>query len=378
MIPTNFAAVVFRECLIAKLCTLKLPGVQLAMLILIAQGRHSELKLVGNNRQSRDQAEKQLWAKGHLEMRDGLPQISRTILKEVEEYVCSIQTELLALRLPGPSLVRPPAFDWDALSNTHRRYFLAALTEAAIIQCEVSFQVAGDHVRELLSKLHVPDLKTRVIGMARLLVCARHLNENNRRLGLRRCVVGAMDLKLANIPRVNDPRTVLADWLANSPWAEEFPRLPCMAENCSVEPSRNSGTDSAAEKKTPELVGKPMIDGANADSVAGQDTADKLKTQVSDVQHECDAVKSATDADQTVPDPQEHATLPTEVSPGIHAPDLPTTLDAIDATKLISSTPIDEAAPRACPSSITTADGASRDDAASTGVDASTQPPLPS
>ncbi len=378
MIPSNFTAVIFRECLIAKLCTLKLPGVQLAMLILIAQGRHYDLKKVGNNRQSRDQAERQLRAKGHLEMRDGLPQISRAILKDVEVYVGAIQSEIVALRLPGPSLARPPAFDWAKLSDAHRQYLLAALTEAAIIQCEVSFQAESEDVRTLLSKVHVPDLKTRLIGTARLLLCAQHLSLGNRERGLKRCIAGAMNLTLGSIPLVKDPRTVLADWLANSPWAEEFPCLPYPAANSCTEPGGGFASGGATETKTSELMSKPAIEGANADSAAGEDTADKLDLQIPEVQPGCDASTPSTGADQTVPSPQEHATPPTEVSPGIHAPKRPTALDANEAKKLTSSTPVDEAAPRACPSSITTAEGAVRDDAASTGVDAPTQSQLPS
>jgi hypothetical protein len=373
MIPTNFDDVVFRECLIAALCRLKLPGVQLAMLTMIAQGRHSELNTVGNNRQSRDQAMKQLWAKRLLEMRDGLPQISQAILKDVADYVGSIRSEIFASRLPGPSLIRPPAFDWIAVSDAHRQYLLAALTEAAILECEARFHVSRNEVRDLLGKVQVPDVRTRIFGMARLLTRVRYLNSNDRKLGLVICIRGAMDLNMGGVAKVKDPRTVLADWIANSPRAEEFPWLPSPAGNDSPEPAKVSGTGMAHEKRNPELVGES----ADAITAVSQDTVDKLDTLVSNEQLGYDASNWSTSVDQPAPDPLEQSTSSAGACSAPHAPEPTTALDPSEAAKLISSTPIDEAAPKASPSSITTANGAARDDAASTGVDASTQPPLP-
>lgn len=154
--------------------------------------------------------------------------------------------------------------------------------------------------------------------------------------------------------------------------------MPYPAENSSAEPVGDSGTGSAAEKKTPELVGEPVIESVAATTGAGQDEAFKLETQIPVAQPGCDGATLSAGADQSAPGPQEQATPPTEVFPGIHAPELTTALDPNEASKLNSSTPVADAAPMAFPSSTTTADGAARGDAAATGVDASPQLPLPS
>ncbi|GIK53816.1 MAG: hypothetical protein BroJett014_27890 [Planctomycetota bacterium] len=297
---------------------MKLPGVQLALLILIAMGRHSELETVGNSRQSRDQAMAQLWKKGHLELRDGLPQVSRAIMKKVEDYICSLRSELFAVRLPGPELGRPPAFDWDSLSVVQSQYLLAALTEAATMECVARFRSSISEVRELLSRFSVPDFRARVIGMARLLHRMRNLNALYSRLGPGACISGAMNPNMSGFAEIKDPRTVLADWLANSDLAEAFPPFAFPAAAASS-PERNEAGITTSESA-----------GAAAEPI------------------------------------------------GMHAPELTTANDPGEATELISATPIGGAAPTASPSPTAIAAGAARDEAAATGVDASTQPPLPS
>ncbi|CAG0950751.1 hypothetical protein PLCT2_00180 [Planctomycetaceae bacterium] len=367
MIPTNVEESVFRDFLIAKLCGLKLPGVQLALLIMIAQGRHTELKTVGNSRQSRDQAMAELKAKGYVEIRGQIPHISRAILKEVQDAINSIRSELFAFRLRGPALGRPPAFDWDSLSVVERQYLLAALTEAAALESEARFHSSINEFHNLLSKYPVSDLRARVIGMARLLYRVRNLNENHRKLGLEACIRCAMNPKMSGFARIEDPRTVLADWLANSPLAEPFPQLTFPTAVANTQERNEGGVDaSASAELAVEPVGNlatEIVDSTIADAPLA---AKELEATSSVGGPACETAIQPEAVKEEAPTLGEQA-VQSELA------------KEVDATRPIeegSPRPVDEQAPKTPAASTAIENGDPKKDSGSTGVDSTAQPPL--
>lgn len=222
MLPKNFDELIRLVFMLLVLCRQKLPGRQMALAVMVALGIH-DFKSIGG-RSGRSAAMINLKAKGVVELKDAHPEIGRAIADEVDKQIALLNFEANGLELKGPTLERPPEFDWHDLPQMQQEWLHAALLEAAVLQCAHRFDRAEKEIRHLLRGVRVVDLGVRTIGFARLLKRATSVSGDATYDRLERWLIGVFDPNNTSYPRVKDPRVVLAEWLANSFVASSLPR----------------------------------------------------------------------------------------------------------------------------------------------------------
>lgn len=221
MLPRKYDDIVRLAVTLLFLCTLKLPGRQMAIAVMVALGIH-DFKIIGG-RSGLAAAMIALKSKGVVELMDGRPEIGRAVVAEVDKKVASLGVDIQAVQPRGPALERPPAFVWMDLPHLEQEWLHAALLEAAALQCAYRFNRSEKEVRQLLRNARVEEPDRRAIGFARILKRASAVSGRAANDKLEIWLIGAFEPNNFSYPNVTDPRLVLAEWLANSPIAKDLP-----------------------------------------------------------------------------------------------------------------------------------------------------------
>jgi len=239
------------EELLVGLCKMGLPGLELATAIMIALGRGDEVRQIDCTRAGRHKARSGLRKKRLVvAMKRGWV-VDEDWIPGFNEKVESIPETLRNDRNAIPQLEPAPAFDWLKLTKNEREWLHEVLREAAIVQCVDSFCAKEPVVRNHIDQTAKAGPRRCVLAFARLLKAYSAQSRAFLDQGLESCLEAALVPGNRFLPQVQDPVSVLKEWLANSHLAEKLklrapaspPASRTAAENATDTNSPAAGSD---------------------------------------------------------------------------------------------------------------------------------------
>jgi len=233
--------------LLVELCKMGLPGLELATAIMIALGRGDEVRQIDCSRAGRHKALSGLRKKGLVvAMKRGWV-VDEDWIPGFNEKVESIPETLRNDRNAIPQLEPAPAFDWLKLAKIEREWLHEVLREAAVVQCVDAFCVKTPVVRNYIDQIAKVGPRRCVLAYARLLKAYSAQSRAFLDQGLETCLEAALAPGNCFLPQIQDPVSVLREWLANSPLAEKLMmKALASAPNESVAPETSTDGTSPA------------------------------------------------------------------------------------------------------------------------------------